>query len=86
MRIIRKIVNVFIEIPNFPFRMFSIIYILVKVIKETGIIEFSMTTKEDWNSNKELNNYIDNLYPTPLSYVVAFLFYAYIGFNIYLNN
>tara|TARA_Y100000401_G_scaffold65843_1_gene52541 strand:- start:1692 stop:1955 length:264 start_codon:yes stop_codon:yes gene_type:complete len=85
-KIIRKIVNWIIEIPNFPFRMMSLIYILVKVIKETGITEFSMTTKEDWDNNVELNNYIDNLYPPSLSYMIAFLFYTYIGLNIYLNN
>jgi hypothetical protein len=86
MRIIRKIVNVIIEIPNFPFIMMGVIYIVVKIIKETGITEFSMTAKEDWNSNEELNNFIDNYYPTSLSYLVAFLFYTYIGLNIYLNN
>lgn len=86
MRIIRKIVNVIIEIPNFPFRMMGVIYIVVKIIKETGITEFSMTAKEDWNSNEELNKFIDNYYPTSLSYLVAFLFYTYIGLNIYLNN
>jgi hypothetical protein len=85
-RIIRKIVNVIIEIPNFPFRMMGVIYIVVKIIKETGMAEFSMTAKEDWNSNEELNNFIDNYYPTSLSYLVAFLFYTYIGLNIYLNN
>ena len=83
---IRKIVNVIIEIPNFPFIMMGVIYIVVKIIKETGITEFSMTAKEDWNSNEELNNFIDNYYPTSLSYLVAFLFYTYIGLNIYLNN
>jgi len=86
MRIIRKIVNVIIEIPNFPFIMMGVIYIVVKIIKETGITEFSMTAKKDWNSNEELNNFIDNYYPTSLSYLVAFLFYTYIGLNIYLNN
>ena len=86
MRIIRKIVDVIIEIPNFPFRMMGVIYIVVKIIKETGITEFSMTAKEDWNSNEELNNFIDNFYPTSLSYLVAFLFYTYIVLNIYLNN
>ena len=86
MGIIRKIVNVIIEIPNFPFRMMGVIYIVVKIIKETGITEFSMTAKEDWNSNEELNNFIDNFYPTSLSYLVAFLFYTYIVLNIYLNN
>ena len=86
MRIIRKIVNVIIEIPNFPFIMMGVIYIVVKIIKETGITEFSMTAKEDWNSNEELNNFINNYYPTSLSYLVAFLFYTYIGLNIYLNN
>ena len=86
MGIIRKIVNVIIEIPNFPFRMMGVIYIVVKIIKETGITEFSMTAKEDWNSNEELNNFIDNYYPTSLSYLVTFLFYTYIGLNIYLNN
>ena len=76
MRIIRKIVNVIIEIPNFPFIMMGVIYIVVKIIKETGITEFSMTAKKDWNSNEELNNFIDNYYPTSLSYLVAFLFYS----------
>jgi len=66
--------------------MMGVIYIVVKIIKETGITEFSMTAKKDWNSNEELNNFIDNYYPTSLSYLVAFLFYTYIGLNIYLNN
>jgi hypothetical protein len=85
-KIIRKIVNWIIEIPNFPLRLFSVIYIAIKIVKETGITEFTMTTKEDWDNNVELNNFIDNYYPTSLSYLVAFLFYTYIGLNIYLNN
>ncbi len=49
---------------------------LNKMEKEYDV--YYTTTKEDWDSNVELNNYIDNLYPPSLSYMIAFLFYTYI--------
>ena len=88
MKIFKKIIKFLIIIPNIPFIVFSIIYLVIKTIKETGITELSMTTKEDWDSNVELNNYIDNLYHSFLFHarVTAILFYGCIIANIYLNN
>ena len=86
MKILKKIINFLVLIPNIPFIVVSIIYLLVRVIKETGITELSMTTKEDWDSNLELNNYIDNLWSWNLFCVTAILFYGCIVINIYLNN
>lgn len=84
MKIFKKIVKVIIGIPNLPFQLMCSVYVIVKIIKETGINEFSMVTKEDLENNVELKNYIKNLYPLSISYMIALLFYTYIVLNIYL--
>ena len=74
MSFLKKILDFLISIPNYPFIVIVILYILYKTYKENGLAETTMALEND-----ELDDFIvdraDMLYPERIQILVATIFY-----------
>ncbi len=71
-----KIIKSLAIIPNLPFIVVLLIYVGIKISRNTNMIEFEM--EENPKITTELKDWIDKVYPKHFRLFIAVLFYSYI--------
>lgn len=74
--------DIFISLPNLPFMVVLAIFLAFKVLKHTGIVEFSMDNVE---LTSELKKYVKKLYPLHLKVAIALFFWLYVSMELYFR-
>lgn len=76
----KKILKRLILIPNLPFILIFIGYIVYKIYKHTGIVEMELKSGEEMLTD-ELKKYIMERYPKHLQIFIAVFFYIWLYLN-----
>ena len=74
---LNKFLKPIVFIPNIPFILIVLIYVIIQLYKHTGVVEMEIIDTEDLMKG-DVKEYIDNAYPEHFRYFIAILFYSYV--------
>jgi len=77
---LKKILKPFIIVPNMPFVIILAVYILVNIYKHTSYVEMEFI--DDELINDKIKKHIEDIYPKQFRYLVALIFYLWVGLNV----
>ena len=81
---LKWLINKFIFIPNAPFYVILFLYIIIKIIQNSGLYELLLQV--DGILSKDMIEYLDRIYPKHFEYFIAFIFYSSIILHLILQN
>ena len=70
----KRLFEVLCFLPNVPFYVILFLYIIIKIIQNSGLYELLL--QGDGILSEEMIEYLDRIYPKHLEYFIAFIFYS----------
>lgn len=70
----KRIFEVLCFLPNVPFYVILFLYVIIKIIQNSGLYEFLL--QGDDILSEDMIEYLDRIYPKHLEYFIAFIFYS----------
>ena len=63
-------------IPNLPFALIMVLYLLIKIMSNNSLVDIAMIKEGDIANRQEIRDYIDKVYPKKARITIAIVFYA----------
>lgn len=82
----KKLINLIIAIPNFPFVLAFAIYLVIQIYKNTGATEMEFYERGSIEKNQQIKDYIKHVYPKQLGWIVAIVFYSLLCYYLFFNQ
>ncbi len=79
----KDVLRLFVIIPNLPITIVVAMYVVVNILLNTGFVEMQLLDDNDDLINDDIKTHINNIYPIQFRYVVAIIFYVWVGMSVW---